>query len=309
MASALYLQGGDPEVFGVPNATQAQIQQATQIINAYLKRQEGLLYVPRSDGMPCYMAGLTPQMTIKALGDINPGSNISVQVSGPLSSLQIGDVLVIDADVDNDESVEACVITSIIMPPAVNVQTVTLQNVVNSHSSGCLLQTGLVLLEQRRLPQDRTNVILSRVPTLTILSGTGRYGYGRRSDSANFNVNDFNLLAAMSKFGGPPAWEIWNPNTSGWDVETGQLWIPAGVMLAYYSEVKVRYISGYTYTNLPSAIKQICAMLTQSTTNRFELGDVRSYKAGESQVENFSSSALSVDMKSLLRPWVARTFG
>lgn len=39
----VYLQGSDPATFGVPNATAAQIQKASTLIDSFLNRPEGLI--------------------------------------------------------------------------------------------------------------------------------------------------------------------------------------------------------------------------------------------------------------------------
>ena len=143
---------------------------------------------------------------------------------------------------------------------------------------------------------------------MRIVGGSGRYGYGRRGDAGNYNVDDFNLLAALSKFGGPPAWEIWDAANSGIDPHTGQLWIPAGVMLAYYSEVKVRYVAGFSTSNVPESVKMACAQLVSALQMNPMFGNVKSMRAGESAIENFTSSNLSEDVKAMLQAWVVRSF-
>ena len=65
MATSAYLSGTDLEAYGVPTATTAQVQRASALIDAYLKRPEGCVWVPDTVGNPCYMAGLDPTITLK----------------------------------------------------------------------------------------------------------------------------------------------------------------------------------------------------------------------------------------------------
>ncbi len=305
---SVYLESSEYGLYGVPNATAQQVQQASTLIDAFLRRPEGLVYAPDAYGLPCYMAAAYPALSLASVGAIAAGSNVAIPVTGPLLALQVGDVVVLDR-VANPGVVEACVVAAIAQPPVVGVLTATLQSVQYAHGAGCVMETGLVITEQKTMPKQRTTTNLSRVPVARLISGTGRYGYGRRGDAGNYNVDDFNLLAAMSQFGGPPAWEIWDPNNAGVDAATGQLWVPAGVMLAYYTEVKARYVAGFTYAGLPGEVKLACAQVVQAMQMNPVYGSVKEMRAGESSIENFASSNLSDDVKAMLAPWAARTLG
>lgn len=302
-----YLQPEDYANFGVPNATAAQVQQASVMLdNAYLRRPEGLVWVADGAGQPCWMQAMLPELSLAAAGAISPGADVAVQVTGPLLMLQVGDVLTVDRA--NPAKTEACIILAIAgtLPGPL---TVTLKKAIFSHAQGCLLEAGLVITEQKFMPKDRPLTVLSRVPAVNVIGGTGRYGYGRRGDAGNYNVDDFNLLAALSKFGGPPAWEIWDPANCGIDRVTGQLWIPAGIMLAYYSEVKVRYVAGFSAANLPDGVKMACAQLMQALQMNPVYGQVKTSKAGETTLENFVASSLSDDVKAMIDPWKVVALG
>jgi hypothetical protein len=300
------LRPGDYATFGVPNATTAQVVQASVLLDAHLRRPEGLIWVADGSGQPCYMQSLSADLTLVAAQDIAPGQNVGVNVTGPLLALQMGDVVVLDRL--NPDICEACVIGQISgsAPGPLNA---SLRSVMFLHESGCLMEYGLNILEQKFMPKDRPVTTLSRTPTIRVISGTGRYGYGRRGDAGNYNVDDFNLLAAMSKFGGPPAWEIWDPSNAGIDVGTGQLWVPAGIMLAYYSEIKVRYIGGFANANLPDAVKLATAQLVTAMMMNPMYGAVKSMRAGETSVQNFVASNLSDDVKGALMRYQVNAFG
>lgn len=306
---SIYLQSADYAAFGLSSPTSAQIQQASILIDAYLLRPEGMVYTPDSTGQPCYMAALSTELSFTAVAGFGPGNGIQVAVNGPVQMLQVGDCVVLDRA--NSSLVEAVQVTSI----TGNVLTLgtTAANVPNgvmfAHSAGCTFETGLLITENRCMPKQRSEISLARAPVARIVGGTGRYGYGRRGDQGAQNVDDFNLLAAMTKFGGPPAWEVWPANTSaGIDSQTGKVWVPAGIMLAYYSEVKIRYVAGFQYSNLPSEIKLACAQVVTAMQSNPVLGNVKDYKAGDTAIQFFTATLLSDDIKSMLQPWRVRGF-
>lgn len=295
-----YLQSAEYATYGVPSATTAQVVQASALIDGFLKRPQGLVYVADAIGNPCYMAALVPGLTFTLQAGITAGASVSVAVNGAVNMLQVGDCVVLDRATPS--VIEALQITSIVG------NVVTFANVLNNHNVNAVLETGLLITEKRYLPKNRSEVVLAHFPVARVVGGTGRYGYGRRGDQAAYNMDNFNLLASLSKFGGPPAWEIWPANTSaGIDAWTGTLWVPAGIMLAYYSEIKVRYVSGFTYETLPSSVKQSCANIVQSISQYPEMnGNIKQYKAGDSQVERFADTVLDADTKEMLMMFKAR---
>jgi hypothetical protein len=304
-----YLQSADYATFGVPNATVNQVTQASMLIDAYLRRPAGLLWEADANGNPAYMTGLNPELTLTSVAGFGPGNAVQVTVNGPVQMLQVGDVAVLDRA--NASLVEAVQITSIsgnqvtLGTTAANAP----QGVQFAHLAGCTMDVGVVLTEQRYLPKQRSTVMLSQTPVMRVIGGTGRYAYGRRGDAGVYNADNYNLLASINKFGGPPAWEIWPANTAaGIDVRTGELWVPAGIMLVYYSEVKVRYVAGFQYSNLPSEIKMACAQLIAAIANDPGIGNYVSAQAGDTKLQRFTASNLSEDVKAMLRPWQARMF-
>lgn len=299
-----YLQSGDLATYGVPSATPAQIAQASTLIDAYLKRPEGLIWAPDASGVPCYMTALSPTYTFKLNGSIAPGANVVAALAGPVAQLQAGDVLVLDrATAGSDANVAEGVVVV-----ATNGVQVTLQNVQFEHADASLAEYGLQIEEQKNMPPDRPLTFLSKGPLVQVLSGVGRYAYGRRGDDNNYNLEQFNLLAAVSKYGGPPAWEIFNPLNTGYDANTGQLWIPAGVLLAYYTEVKLRYVAGFTYATLPGAVKNACASIIQALGNLPQMGNIKSYRAGDTAIEMAAASKLDQDTMDELNAYRARLF-
>lgn len=298
---SIYLLQADYANYGVPAATTAaQATQASVLIDAYLRRKEGVLWVPDAQGRPCYMQGADAQYQVKLVSSISPGQNVVATVSGPASQLQKGDVLI--ADRANAANLEALTVGS------VNGQAVTFVNVELAHATDVILEAGLVIEEQKYMPSGRPITVLSRTPLLRILSGVGRYGFGRRGDASRFNVDQFNLLASVNQFGGPPAWEAFSAQTTNFDSGTGQLWVPAGIMLAYYNEIRVRYVAGYAATAIPGALKLACANIINATTANQLAGATKSYKAGDTQIQKFAASNFDDDTKRILDPYRSALF-
>jgi hypothetical protein len=298
-----YLTGSDLTNYGVPNATTVQIQQASVLIDAYLKRTEGLQWTPDGAGNPGWMSALTPRLSLTAPGAIAPGSAVVVPVTGGIQAISVGDALVLDRA--NAGIAEVAVVQSLSLSPA----TVTLQSVVNNHGAGALLDQGLAIKQHKFMPQGRPLTTLAYTPVVRLLSGQGRYGYGRRGDASRYQVDEFNLLASLSHFGGPPAWEFFPLTNTGVDAETGQVWTPAGVMLSYYSEVNLWYVAGYAQANLPDAIKFACAeLITALIALSPGTANMKSVRAGDTQMQTWSASLLSDDTKRKLDPFRAKLY-
>lgn len=307
---SVYLQPADYATYGAPNATAAQVVSASALIDAYIQWPMGMLCVNDGNGLPGYMASMTPDITLASTASFGPGNGVQVPVTGPLSQLTIGDCVVLDRAHSN--------LCETVQVTGINGQVATLggmsanqpTGVSFTHASGCTMETGLVIAEQRYVPRGRSEVMISYAPVARVIGGTGRYAYGRRGDIGYSNMDDFNLLSAVTQFGGPPLWELWPANApAGVDRQTGKIWVPAGVMLAYYSEVNIRYVAGFTYAQLPGAVKQACANIAVMLGLYPEMvGNMKSYRAGDTQIERFVASNIDADVKALLSPFRARGF-
>ncbi len=297
-----YLQGDDKAIYGVPNATDSQIALSSSLIDGYLQRPEGLVWVPDANGNPCYMLSLSPSFTLTATDDIAPGLNVNV--TGAVQAISLGSSqcgLVAILDRGDDSKREAVIVVSI------SGNTLQLANVQFDHASGAKLDFGLVIFEECQMPSGRPLTNVKRTPVRMILAGQGRYGYPRRGN-AFFEINEYNLLAAITKFGGPPVWEIFDQTLVGVDPNTGQLWAPAGILLAYYTEIRFSYIAGWTYDSLPPAIKMACANIVNAAVTFPINGAISSYRAGDTAITKFASSNIDDDTKALLEPFTARHF-
>lgn len=296
-----YLTSGDYATYGLPSGTTAgQVTTASTLIDLYLKRPEGLVWVPDGTGAPGWMAALTPSQSFTLGAAIQPGNNVVVPLVGGVASLLVGDVLILDQA--NNGIGEPVAIVSIAG------QNVTLQSVVFAHAQGGTADKGLTIKQHKFMPDGRPVTNLAFTPVARLIAGQGRYGYGRRGASSRYQVDEFNLLASLSHFGGPPVWEFFPMINTGVDFETGMVWVPAGVMLAYYSEINLWYVAGYPASGLPPAIKAACANIIQAQAAVPQLGATKMYKAGDTALERFAASNIDADTQALLAPYRAKLF-
>jgi hypothetical protein len=303
-----YVTTDQAQGFGLSGVTTAQIAAASALIDAFLKRPEGLAWLPDSNGNPAYMAGADPDLTFTLASSISPGTNVSVTLNGPASILQVGDILVLGTDIENSTVIESCVVATTTLPNGS--PSITLSQVQFAHAGGAKALHGLVIEEMRYCPRGRPIIQISRAPLVNFLSGVGRYAFGRRGDTYDEEAMEyFNLLASLQKFGGPPSWELFQPTLSqNWDPQTGQLWIPAGVLLAYYSEVKVRYVAGFPATSIPASVQAACVSIIGANTNLPALGQIKSFAAGDTKIQMAAASLMSDDVKAMLSPYHVRSF-
>lgn len=298
-----YLAGSDLAAYGVPNATAQQIQSASTLVDMYLERPEGLQWMPDYAGLPCYMAGLSSPLPFTLAGSLSPGTGVSVTLAtASLSTFgAVGDVVIIDRA--NPNLCEACVITS------TQSNSITLESVANTHASGATLEFGLTIREQITMPPKRSVTRLGSWPLVRLLSGLGSYRYGRRSEQQAGLYADQSVLSLMQTFGGPPEWIAWNVNGADYSLVSNELWVPSGIFLAYYSDIRVFYLAGYNQANIPPCIKQATAgVITANLATQDMAGNVKVAKAGEQQLQRFSATVLDDDLRSMLAPYRARRF-
>lgn len=115
---------------------------------------------------------------------------------------------------------------------------------------------------------------VTNVPGSTLspfLGASGRYGGTVRPSGvriwpdANYGVNPL-MLAAF--FGGPPTWTTIDASMIDFDTKTGEIWVPAGIWAAQYTEIVVVYNSGFHPLYMPNAIKQATVMLIKNFLSR-----------------------------------------
>lgn len=310
MCAAVYLAEQDYASYGVPfTVTPAQVQDATSLINGFLKRPEGVLVGIDGMGNPAYMSSLSPSMALATTAAIAPGLSVVVPVAGGMLGFDtVGAPVVLDRMIN--AKIEVCIITAFTPANGLTPATVTLAQVLYAHDTAATIEFGLAIQEQRMLPDSRSIMYVSRRPISRILAGVGRYGYGRRSDQTAGVYSDFNLLATIQSFGGPPQWVPFDVSQTSVSLDTNQVWIPAGILLAYYSEVRLWYVSGWTYATLPSQIKQACANLVNSNISAAGLpGSLfKKYQAGDTAIERFADQAIDDATRRLLLPYQSLMF-
>lgn len=303
MAASAYLTGPDDyQTYGVPLANPAQVLRASLLIDHYLRRPEGCVWMPDANGQPAYMAAKTPSLVYSSVAPILAGQTVIVPLPdyiGDADSL-IGEMVVLDRLAP--AIVETCVVQ------AVQAGQITLTNVQFNHEAVAYpvsLEFGLATTEERSMPSQRSITRLSQWPIAQLLSGIGRYAYGRRTDQMLGYFYDANLLSTLSAFGGPPAWTIFPIPASSLNAETGDLWVPAGQLLAYYTDVKIRYVSGWSAAALPPAIKIACGNIVSALEAAPMGPQIRRFGSGKLTTERFADTVLDHDIKEMLRPYAA----
>lgn len=300
-SATLYLQPSDYAAYGVPASTTVnQVAQACMLVDAYCKRPEGLIYVPDASGNPTYMARKPPGAQFSIVGGLAPGDNVVATVNGPTKMLGHGAVLICDR-------ANPSIMEPLNVVKAVGNQ-VTFLKVTQTHAANVVLEDGLVIFETKQMPNNRPLAIMQKNPVRTLLKGQGRYGYNRRGSSANYSLNEFNLLAVMTQFGGPPIWQEINMDITEFNPQTGECWIPAGIMLAYYTEIRMYYLAGFLANELPDAIKFATATLINTQTNVPLQGNLKSMKAGDTSLERFLDTVFDADTRNQLNPYRARPY-
>jgi len=301
-AGSNYLDG-EESLFSLPSPLPSGLgEQASAIVDNYIKRPEGMLYVADKNGNPSYMKALTPSFTYQIVGALTPGPNVQATVTpANLRPDMVGEVLILDRV--NPDLMEAVVVSSI-----VGNNQIILANVQFNHDAGTKADVGMIITEERGLPAKRSIGRISKFPCPAILSLMGRIGYGRRGDQISGAFQEMNLLADLASFGGPPIWQPVTISATSWSDATGEIWVPASMYMVYYSEIKVKYVAGFLTPPSPlvEATASIAASLVSSA--QYGGGNIKSFSAGDSRVEKFGSTNIDVDTRHQLDVYKARIF-
>jgi hypothetical protein len=141
-----------------------------------------------------------------------------------------------------------------------------------------------------------------------VLSGLGSYRYGRRSAQQAGLYADQSILATMQTSGGPPEWLPWTPNNADWNPITHEVWIPSGIFLAYYSDIRIWYLAGFPAAGILAPIKQATPAVVAAQLSTGDLqGNVKQAKAGMAMLARFSATVLD-DVNPAGEPSLGRTF-
>lgn len=296
-----YLAPGDFAAWGVPSSTTPQqVTQASTIIDTHLNRSEGLVWAPDCFGRPAYMAALQPLQTVTLAAPMAAGRNITIAMSFATPDL-IGEVFIIDRA--TPALCEPLTVTAV--DPIAG--TVTFAQALKAHATGATLEAGLTIVEDRALPAKRSIARVSRPQLAGLISVVGRYSYGRRSDRFDNDLNDLNLLASVAQFGGVPAWSIVDVGQVSVSTITGECWIPPGLLLAYFSEVRLRYVAGFPATAIPPAIKQATASVIANTLASQDSNPIyKVIQAGGTKMERFADTYIDGDTAAALSSYKVR---
>ena len=161
--------------------------------------------------------------------------------------------------------------------------------------------------ERLRIAAGSQTVQLTYLPlaplvpaTLPLVSVQARYGLGRRGEQASLPQEEIWWAFSL-----PGSWVPLDPTTLDW-TEDGCLTLPRTVLGLPYNEVAVTYTGGLPM--IPDAVKSACALIVKNAQATPGM-NVKSSKVDTMQVAYFSDSLLDSNVKTLLRPWVAKSVG
>jgi hypothetical protein len=303
MAAVSYIGPTELGSYGLIGVPAIYLSRASSLIDAVLGRPEGITWTPDANGWPCYMTRLTPRLTLNFTGPILPGVNVVVPVAGNIDTNPdqlIGEVIILDRL--QTGILEACVVGT------ATATTITLNAVLFTHPGPVTADFGMVITELKQMPEGRSMAHLCSWPIARIHSGVGRYGYGRHGSDMYGYREEQSLLTIMQVFGSVPLWQPFPLAAASWDPLTGHVWIPSGLLLAYFNEVQIRYVAGWSQTNIPETIKQAVAALAVAMQTNLLPGSIISYKAGDTQIVRAAATILDADTLSQLNAFRAYAF-
>jgi hypothetical protein len=299
-----YVSSDELAELEIPETTSwSNIRSACSTIDGFLGRPEGLVWLPDAAGVPAYMQGLSPRLTLTTSSSMAPGSAVTATFTGAvLDDNIVGEAVVLDRS--NEDTREVCTVQS------VSGDVITIKTVLNSHASGCTIDFGLTIKEEREVPRGRCVSRVSRFPVVRMIGGAGRYGLGRRSQQLVGGLDDFNLLATMATFGGAPIWESFDVAASSVSYETGEIWIPSGLLMACYTDVRMWYVAGWPKSQIPWNVKQAVANVLKQMKDTGLGANIRSRNVRDGTVVGrFENTFIDPDTRAMLSPYKSRNFG
>lgn len=291
-----YVGATETPYYGITDATPAQIASASRVIDGYLGRPEGLLWSPDANGMPAFMANLTPTRSYKLASSISAGAVVQITIPNAQFGLNtVGEGVILDRA--NSAAVEACLVT------AASGNAITLQGVQFAHTLNATVEFGLTLLDEVCLKQGSGTVHAARSPVAQIFGGFSR----PRSGSLPRQITDMGFSHALDPtivMNASPSWT--QMDTSQWDINynTGAIMVLPCPLQYGALDVRLRYVAGWSATSIPSPIKQAVANIVRAAIDTpFFTGNMKMVKAGDSTLERFAPSAIDAETKMLLQPY------
>ncbi len=281
---AAYLQSQDYAAFGLPaTTTPAQANAATRLIDGRIGKPDGLLWSPDAFGNPAWMTNKTATRSYVAATATTPGLNTITIKNANFGFGDIGACVLIDR-AGTPES-------GIISEASGNTITVT---TTQPHAAGATLEFGMAIAEDAPVRHGRVQTLAS--PLVAVLGVTGSY-QGCRQGRSNY------LDWVDQIVGTGLAGTIWNPfppSQCDIDPTTGTCTLLPGTVRGGFSRVRLQYIAGWNYTNLPLAIKQACANLILAMMNSEMPTNIKMQKDGDAEQVSFNSSLFDTDTENLI---------
>lgn len=145
-----------------------------------------------------------------------------------------------------------------------------------SRPLGAVFQDGdLPIIEDFSVPRGTQYVTLSYTPVVEILSVVQRVNGEWVSLQGAFDVDQY-----------------------------GACWFDApNVVLLNKGRLRITYTAGWTYADLPLAIKQATANVINNAASVALPGNIKMMKAGDSAIQRFDDTTLDSDTRSMLLPY------
>ena len=156
--------------------------------------------------------------------------------------------------------------------------------------------------ERNRLPGGRPITRASITPLVVPQGAQTPFTLLRARHGILRGPNAASLAEMLTPFGGPPEWITLDSAQTDYNADTGEIWLPAGIFGAPFSEVELTYTAGYAEP--PEAVKLACAQIIRNAESH-PAANVQSAQLDQLQLNYFAGSLLDDDVRRLLAPFVA----
>jgi hypothetical protein len=153
------------------------------------------------------------------------------------------------------------------------------------------------------IPPDRYETRLPMTPVIQITELAGRFGLGRR-DRTSWNGLQANIATYLVMVGGTPQWTPIPLEQCELDHGTGVLYIQPSWLLAPFTLIRARYVSGYL--SIPDRIKLAIIEICNTMHNK-GVSDRTRYVVGKVSRTYAGDTFLSKQAQQLLQPYVVQS--
>ena len=147
---------------------------------------------------------------------------------------------------------------------------------------------------------------LSYAPLVSVDAVRARFGAGDGFGGERTLLGAMFGGVAAAVFCSPAAWTVVDASLCDVCMSTGEVAMPPNLLGVPYSEVEVTYTAGFAA--VPAAVKVACAQVVKNAQATPGL-NVKSSRMDTLATEYFSDSLLDVQVRELLRPYVAERLG